>query len=789
MTKDDGTLAMEKEIRSQANRPSETGRKNPRFVAWEFAREDFGDGATVRAEATHCGATESREATLTDWVLASGVPPEILDVQLYGTSSSNIRVRYTGKWQGSRVGLLLEGVETDWTYSPQFASVDAELTFWSTAPGAAQGQQLQLTQRFCTPTSGDPVPTPSPPSPLPASIPAPPPPNPHCGSLGVVLPDGPVLAGAEEIRLSRAPPLGVTLHVFDAQGTKIGQTTTEVVSLNPALQAGDTLRFLLVGESGCESDRVVVVEVAPSSCSVPTLPALPTLSTTEFTVSETAEFIIQDQSGDSPSRVEMPAFEDSNYSGSYEIDDPVVGRAALPLLNGSVPPGTPVVVFVHGICPDLKYPFSSKDGYRVLQRQLALDGIASFSLALRVCSQFGYGPWRALLLESFLGFLVRMPQSPGEPPLPDNPFGGELQGKLDLGQILLVGHSTGFEGIAQYLVRKSRSGMHPSITVRSAIGLGGWFFEPHVVVSDQDLTEIPEWDIDRRDVLEALDGLPLLMLLGSEEDYYLYASERGPPDSNQGSRGAALRWLLHRDRPEPLSYLQLPDGDHDEWSSTWSVDPSAGRTHQLGAAPLIRRWARIHLLGEPQHFAAFDGQRRILETGPYLAYLPFFSPGQTGLSDLFHRPPVGSGNTDSGGPISPPPGQMAAGWSTLEYQDFSSPPDWEVDSQPLVGVSDAQLATIRLGLGAWMLPSPSRRLQIDATSSGQGVRTQAMLHLGSGDYFAVPGFEDSHLHPTSTTIGGQCLVDSGATWASGWFELSLPLEVEVIKLDRVTSWP
>ena len=223
---------------------------------------------------------------------------------------------------------------------------------------------------------------------------------------------------------------------------------------------------------------------------------------------------------------------------------------------------------------------------------------------------------------------------------------------------------------------------------------------------------------------------------------------------------------------------------------SFATDAGTSKAHQLGSAPLVRRWARTHLLGESQHWSTFNGVRRTMETGTYLEYSSFFSAAQPSVSDLFHRPPMSGGTTDSGGAITPAPGpQMSTDWSTLEYQDFASPPKWNVDSQPLVGVPDSDLANMSFGIGGWMVPSSATNLQVDATSSGGGDRTQALVKLTSGDYFALPTFEDSYLHPTSSTIYGQCLVDSGVNWAGGTFELTVPIEGDVIKLDRITSWP
>lgn len=710
--------------------------------------------------------------------------------------SSRIEVTYTGKRPGARVVLLVNGVEEAWTYRPSYRFAWQENVFSATVPGVTAGDQVQLLQRYCAVPGaggGGGGGTPSPPVPLPAPVPDP---SPSCGSLGTILPDGPVSEGAESIVLARPPPTDSTVYVFDDMNVQLGLSSARTVALTRPLVAGESIRLLLVGASGCPSMQVARVEVLPASCAVPTVPVLPV---GQFEIEEVEEFRIEDANGASPNRVVMPAYDLGGTTmmpnGFYEIDDPVVGRAVWPEVAGTIPNDLPVVIFVHGICPGRRIlAFRSLGGYRVLQRALAEDGVASFSLVLNDCSADGVGgPWRALLMERFVDFLLRMPVAPGAQPLPDDPFQGELQGKLDLSNLLLVGHSTGFEGIAEYLVRRSpvnthpaSLGVHPSVGIQGVVGLGGWFLEPYVV-DPATGQEVTEWNIDRSHVLSELDDVPLLMLLGAEEATYLSANFGGMPNMNQRNRGGALRWLLHRNRAAPLSYIQLPDGNHDEWNARWpgqglQPDSPASLVHLRGAAPLLRRWARMLLLNEPQHAPAFDGRRTTLDRGPYTDYLVFFSPAVAGTSDLFHPP--------FAGPIVPAPGTMGGtAWSQLAYEPFAFPdPLWENASDPLVGVASAAPAAISFGTAVWTQPAGSRYLQVDGTSSGEGASVQSLVGLPNGEWFPLRSLTDSYLHPTSSVVSGQCLEAAGYQTGADPFRLAVPSVGDVLKLDRITSW-
>ncbi|HJL39709.1 MAG TPA: hypothetical protein RMG48_00250, partial [Myxococcales bacterium LLY-WYZ-16_1] len=755
LTITNGSMTQVRTLRAYRNRSYGSGKDNPTFMAVDFARESLGEGARVEAEVSFCGIVQSARPRPSTLEKIENLPaPQISNVVLY--DSSRIEVTYTGKRPGARVVLLVNGIEEASTYRPSYRPGWQQHVFSATVPGVTAGDQVQLLQRYCAVPGaggGGGGGTPSPPVPLPTPVPDP---TPSCGSLGTVLPDGPVSEGAESIVLARPPSTDSTVYVFDDMNVQIGLSSARTVALTRPLVSGESIRLLLVGASGCPSVQVVRVEVLPASCAVPTVPVLPV---GQFEIEEVEEFRIEDANGASPNRVVMPAYDLGGTmmmpNGIYELDDPVVGRAVWPSVAGNIPNDLPVVIFVHGICPNLPGDFASLGGYRVLQRALAQDGVASFSLVLRNCdSKYPGGPWRALLMERFVDFLLRMPVAPGAQPLPDDPFQGQLQGKLDLSNLLLVGHSTGFEGIAQYLVRRSpvnthpaSLGVHPSVGIRGAVGLGGWFLEPYVV-DPTTSQEVAEWNIDRSHVLSELDDIPLLMLLGSEEPGYLSDNLGGMPNMNQRNAGAALHWLLHRDRAASLTYIQLPDGNHDEWNSRWpdpgaQADSPASLVHLRGAAPILRRWARLLLLNEPQQAPAFDGRRTTLDRGPYTDYLVFHSPAVAARSDLFHPP--------FAGPIVPAPGVMGGmPWSKLVYEPFASPdPLWENASDPLVGVASAAPATISFGTMGWFQPAGPRYLQVDGTSSGEGASVQPLVGLPNGEWFPLRSLTDSYLHPTS----------------------------------------
>ncbi len=151
-----------------------------------------------------------------------------------------------------------------------------------------------------------------------------------------------------------------------------------------------------------------------------------------------------------------------------EFDRPIetVGHAVLPVGV----PNAPLVVFLHGrhspcylaatpdhdddVCPGRFAPVPSHLGYHYLQQMLASQGIATTSVSANVInaddwqSPDGGAAARSAIVRYHLGLLTDWNSDPSM---------SDWFGKLDMGQVVLVGHSRGGEGVNAAVIESDSS--------------------------------------------------------------------------------------------------------------------------------------------------------------------------------------------------------------------------------------------------------------------------------------------------------------------------------------------
>lgn len=200
------------------------------------------------------------------------------------------------------------------------------------------------------------------------------------------------------------------------------------------------------------------------------------------------DFIIRRRVDLSSFRLDLEVFPtDPPFIWPFNISNtPLMGIITLPWLENKMPAGKfPLVVFLHGNHSLLE---DSAPGYSYLCELLSSNGIICCSVAQEYLLQIAFdvesGYWfpengsRVIsLLEHVKQFRIWNSQ-PGHP----------LEGKVDLDNIMLVGHSRGGETVADastYNKLKSVAGdiNHPEIKLDGTGGLGPYFFNIQAIVS------------------------------------------------------------------------------------------------------------------------------------------------------------------------------------------------------------------------------------------------------------------------------------------------------------------
>jgi len=233
------------------------------------------------------------------------------------------------------------------------------------------------------------------------------------------------------------------------------------------------------------------------------------------------------------------------------------------------------------------------------------------------------------------------------------------------------------------------------------------------------------------------------------------------------------------------------DADHFDWNSTWR---NSGRninhseTHLFFSAPMLRRLARLHLLGQPAYRVSFTGASTELVDNPYSGYDVYYTPG-SGARDLFHQPMPLSGLTDSNGAISPIPGpQPGYAWTRFEYASYPSP--WVHDSIPLTMNAATQLADFNFQSGNWVGFLPGEFMQFDVETLPNVKQSSNVLSIQTPSTGLIPlGLVGTVLgHPTSTSVLGQCLVALGSSTTPASVTGAVAEVADTVVIDRITSW-